>query len=371
MDTDTPARTCLLRGTADEVLATCGDLRAAFLTGGPPPPGLADVLADVSDGLAEPRGGATVALLHFCFDVLMYVPPGLRTPGHGPAAAILAGLDGLAPRLLALREAGDPQIAAWAWHLLSWLPTPVAGLADDALAALAVQPSASARVTLALAAASTAEGRDRTTTLLTRQLDGAPDERAVAAMVLSLLHGDPQRPEQLSDAAVDALVALAERGHWDAWDASPSREFGFHGDLAANLVRAGYARAERTLPALLALVRVSPPGALESVLDHLLRAFFHAHPYDGDARLDALSPLQVRTLHALLADPRVWAPRPRFHLTLRELGLPLGRAPLAAFLGVEAPPVDLTVRGIGPHGALVVESGQSPLDLVRSLLADA
>lgn len=355
-------------GSRDEVLAALRTFRQSYLAGGPPPPELVEVLSGCAEGLVVGRGDPAVALMIFYFDVLMYVPPGLRTPGRGPAAPILAALDGLAPRLTALRDDGDALVAMWAWHLLSWLPTRVPGLAAEALEALPRADRSFARVTLALAAASTPEGRAAATERLTDWLEHGDERRDVAAMVLAQLHGDPQRPERTPDAVVDALVGLASRERWQEWEAAPAREHGFYPDLAACLVRAGYRRAERTLPALVGLTHACSAAELEHVLDMVLKLLFQSHPYEGDARLDGLSELQRRTLTELLHEERVWAPRPRFYAGLKELGLPLGRAPLAAFLGLPPPPSDVEVSDVGPDGTLTLKTDRSPNELVQRLL---
>lgn len=357
-------------GDRAAVLAALRTFRQTYLAGGPPPPELVEVLTGCADGLAPGRGDPVLALLMFYFDVLMFVPPGLRTPGRGPAAPIVAALDALAPRLSVLRADGDVLVSVWAWHLLCWLPTPVPGLAPDALAALSGAARGCTQITFALAAASTPEGRAVTTELLRGWLGEASERRDVAAMVLTQLHADPQRPERTPDEAVEALVALAAKGRWEEWEAAPAREHGFYADLATCLVRAGYARAERTLPVLVRLTRVCSAAELEPVLDVLLKLFYQSHPYEGDARLEALSELQRRTLGELLPDARVWAPRPRFYAGLKELGLPLGPGPLAAFLGVEAPPTDFEVREVGPDGTITMKTDRQPHELVKAILTE-
>ena len=125
------------------------------------------------------------------------------------------------------------------------------------------------------------------------------------------------------------LLDLAERGRWDDWQAAPFCERGYFVDLAEALVRAGYARASTTLPALLRIVDACSPAELEPVLDLFLRATYQAKPYEGDATLEALDETQRSALEGLVQRPRVWAPRPRFYEALQGLGLPLGAAPMA------------------------------------------
>jgi hypothetical protein len=357
------------QGSRDDLLRALRGFRETYLAGGPPPPELAEIIIGCAAGLRAGHSESAVDLMSFYFDVIMYVPPALRTPGRGPAAGVLEALDRLAPELSVLRGDNDHRVATWAWHLLSWLPTRVPNLATEALEALAHTQRSSARITVALAAASTSEGLVATTALLSDWLTRNSEERDVAAMVLTQLRGDPQRAESTPDEVVDVLIGLAGRGRWQAWDESPSREFGYYADLAGCLVRAGYVRGERTLPVLLELARVCSNAEFEHVLDSLLKLFYHVAPYDGDARPEALSPLQRRVLETLVHDPRAWTPRPRFYATLRELGLPLGSTPLAAFLGIEPTPSNLEISDISPHGTLTLKTSSSPLELVEALLA--
>ena len=343
-------------GDRAAVLAAVRELRQAYLCGGPPPPELADVVDACGDGLVVDRGDPALALVMFLFDVLMYIPANLRTSNQGPAAALVAAIERTTPRLLALRDGSDALLAAWAWYLAAWLPTPVPGLAADALAQLPHAPRSFTRVTLALAAASTPEGRAHATSLLTAWLDRPGEERDVAAMVLAQLHADPTRLETTSDAVYDALRSLAARARWDEWEAAPAREHGFYADLAGCLVRAGYARAATTLPVLLHLIEVCSAQELEHVLDVFLKLLYQAHPWPGDAEAATLSAAQREALVALVRTPRAWAPRPRFYEGLRGLGLPLGAAPMATFLGIE-PPADpgVVVTGV-EDGVLTVQT---------------
>ncbi len=355
-------------GSRDEVLAALRGFRGTYLGRGMPPTELVDVLVGCADGLVDGRGDPAVALLVFYFDVLMYVPANLRTSTRGAAAPFVAAIEALTPRLLPLRSSADHLLAAWAWHLLSWMPSPVPGLADDALAALPVADRSLTRITLALAAASTPEGRIATTALLREWLGLPGEQRDVAAMVLAQLHGDPTRPEATPDDVHGALLDLAGRERWQEWEAAPAREHGYVADLAGCLVRAGYARAATTLPALLRLVDVASAAEREHVLDALLKIFYHSQPYPGEPVAAALGPAQRAALAGLVARPHVWAPRPRFFAALADLGLPLGAAPLAAFLGLPPPPAGgVVVTGVA-DGVLDVDTARSPQDLVSDLL---
>jgi hypothetical protein len=283
----------------------------------------------------------------------------------------VAAIDGLEPRLSELRRDADPTVARWAWHLASWLPTPAPNLAREALGALERASTAPDRITFALAAASTPEGREATSALLRTWLDVPGETRDVAAIVLTQLHGDARDPARTPEACVDALIALAEGGRWEGWELAPAREHGFYADLAGCLVRAGFTRAERTMPALLRVVRACSAAELDSVLGLVLQLLYQSSPYDGDPTLASLSSLQRSTLRALLQETRAWAPRPRFYATLSELGLPVGAAPMAAFLGVEGPTNATTIDEVGADGTLQVTTDRSPLELVQQLLAES
>lgn len=354
-------------GTRDEVLDALRTWRDAYLRGGPPPAPLIEALAACADGLVAGRGDAAVAIQMFLFDVLMYVPPGMRTSARGPAAPIIAAIEATTPRLLPLRDADDPLVRAWSWHLLSWMPTTVPGLAAQALALLPSADRSLMRVTLALAAASTMESRRPTIALLTEWLDRPGEPRDAAAMVLAQLESNPTRPETTREAHYAALLSLAQRGRWDEWEAAPAREHGYFADLAACLVRAGYARADTTLPALVEVLDACAPAEVEHVLDVLLKILYQSQPYDGAAVATALSPTQRSTLAALVHRSRVWLPRPRFFTGLQELGLPLGAGPMAEFLGIP-PPADpgIVVTAVR-DGVLSLQTERSPDEIAEAL----
>jgi hypothetical protein len=354
-------------GSRDDVLSALRAFRETYLQGGPPPAELVEVLGACGEGLVAERGDPVLAILMFLFDVLMYVPAPLRTSARGPGAPTIAAIEAMAPRLLPLREASDLLVSAWSWHLLSWLPAPVPGLAAEALARLPEAQRSLLRITLALAAASTPEGRAPTLAVLTEWLDRPGEERDVAAMVLAQLASDPSRPETTSEAHLAALLSLAERGRWDEWEAAPAREHGYFADLASCLVRAGYARGDTTLPALVRLLDASAGTELENVLLMLLQLLYQSHPYEGDAVASALSPAQRSTLEALVRRPNVWLPRPRVYAALRDLGLPLGAAPMAAFLGID-PPAEGDVRVTSVEDSVVtLQTGMSPHELASAL----
>ncbi|MBL8739676.1 MAG: hypothetical protein JNK04_01240 [Myxococcales bacterium] len=363
-DADLVLRCC--DGTRDEVLESLRTLRQKYLQSGPPAPGLVDVLLGCAEGMVPGRGDPVLALSMFYFDVLMFVPPGLRTSAQGPGAPFVAAIEALVPRLTVLRDDRDVLVSIWAWHLLSWMPKRVPGLADEALQRLVAPARACERITLALAAASTPEGRAATVGVLLDWLRREGDERDVAAMVLTQLVGNPQKPEVTSEEAFAALLALSQRERWGEWEAAPAREHGFYADLAACLVRAGYMRADRSLPALVHLVDACEGNELGHVLDLVLKIFYQSHPYPGDAQRDALSEAQKATLLALLEREKVWAPRPRFYEGLKELGLPLGPVPLAAFLGVPAPKSPVEVRSV-EDGVLTLKTDLSPHALVQTI----
>lgn len=341
--------------------------REAYLRGRPLPPQFVEVLDACADGLVAGRGDSAVAILMFLFDVLMYVPPGLRSSTRGPAARLIAAIEATTPRLRPLRDADDLLVRAWSWHLLSWMPASVPGLAAEALAALPSADRSLLRITLALAAASTTPGRASTIALLTGWLDRPGEPCDVAAMVLAQLLSDPSRPETTRDAHYAALVSLGERGRWDEWEAAPAREHGYFADLATCLERAGYARADTTLPVLVRLLDACAPAELEHVLDRLLKVFYQSQPYEGAAVASALSPAQRSTLAAMVRRPRLWLPRPRFYAALQELGLPLGAVPMAGFLGIE-PPADAGVVVTAVRdGVATVQTQQSPQEIVEAL----
>jgi hypothetical protein len=247
------------------------------------------------------------------------------------------------------------------------MPTPVPGLSAEALARLPSTGRSLLRITLALAAASTAEGRAPTLRLLTEWLERPGEQRDVAALVLAQLASDPTRPETTSDAHYAALLSLAARDRFDAWEAAPAREHGYFADLATCLVRAGYARADTTLPTLLRLLDACSPAEVEPLLLVLLQILYQSHPYEGDAVASALSPAQRGTLEALARRPNVWLPRPRVYAALQGLGLPPGAAPMAAFLGLE-PTTDGGVTVISVEdGVLTLQTAKTPHDIAAAL----
>lgn len=355
-----------LSGDIGAVKAALRAFRAEFLQGGPPPAAFVDALRACVDGLSPGRGDPTLALEIFLFDALMFIPAGLRR-ADGPAGAFVAVIQSAAPKLLLLRRDADALVAAWAWHLLSWLPAPVPNVASEALEELRQASRGFMQLTLALTAASTPTGREATTRLLEEWLGGGGERAHVAAMVLTQLHGVPTKPETVSDAAYQRLLELSAVERWDEWEAAPAREFGFFADLSLCFQRAGYARAATTLPALLRIVDRCSPKEIEHVLAVFVKVLFHSHPWPQEARLELLDAAQRDALTELVSRSRVWTPRPGFYGLLKEYGLPLGSRPLALLLGVDAPPDAVTVKSV-ENGVLTLDTEKTPHQLVKEIL---
>jgi hypothetical protein len=329
---------------------------------------LTDILQACAAGLDPARGDATLALLMFLSDAWLFIPPGVRRNPPDFAAPLVQAVESTIPRLRDLRDHSDPLIVAWAWHLLSWMAKPVPGLVDDALARLPAEPRGFMRFTLAWAASSTDAGRSALRPLLETWLAGTDEDRRVAAMSLAMLFGNQRNPSATSDGVVAELLQMANAPRWGEWEAAPAREHGYFADLSRALELAGHARAAKTLPALLKLAEVCSAQEMEHVISHLLRVLYHSNPWPEDAKRELLNEAQLGALTALLHNERAWLPRPNVYEGLKNLGLPLGSAPLAALLGVPAPANAVTVKRVD-GGTLTMATTEDPAALAAKLRA--
>lgn len=359
-------------GDTPQCLAALRALRERIFHQGSVYTATGPALTALVHGLSPERPDPTVACAMLLFDVLARVGPSLSAARIGQADEVLRACDKAfreaVPRLEALMEADDRLVQSWALHLLSWMPDPIEGLATRSLERLAPELHPVLAITAALATAINPETRGQCVDRLRTWIGAGGQPSRVAAMVLPLLRGHPQRPDAIDDETYATLLDMARGPVWDHWNGAPARYQGFYADLASNLVRCGYHRADRSLPALLHMLDSCPDREVEPLVLAILKLWYHAHPYDGVAQLSALSPLQAEVLERVARASRAWEMPYQLPITLDQLGLPVDAPGLLTFLGKAAEGGASGARVTGVDGDFVTLNTElTPAELVAML----
>jgi len=253
------------------------------------------------------------------------------------------------------------------------MPDPVPGLTAEELDRLEHEDRPLMYMTAAIVAANDDSLAEPWMAKLAQWLEGDEPRRNAAAMVLALTHGDPQNKDAISEAAFEALVAMAGGKRWDDWEALPACENGFYADLAMFLLRSGYHRAASSLPAILDLVDAGTPSEVVHIAGLAVKLVYHSAPYPGAPIADALTPLQRESLSRLARSPRVWEAPADLAIALSQLDLPLDPAGLLEFLGESGEGLATSqIRVTAVDGDIVtLDTALAPDQVLRKLTGES